>query len=116
MLYQVGVMHGRWDNIYIEADSPDDILYFFNTFTNADVKEIYEVSHTAQVEASAPSSADYEVKAFVNTNPNEESTIISFRNTKKSLTKQKLINELRYCYLLMNKPIRNMITVMKKEK
>ncbi len=118
MLFYVSIYAGKTYNCYIEADSKNDILNFYNTFSHAKVLNIKRVVYSKEFNinhsgAFAPLliDCDKELKILAKTKKNTNVLVIKFpkKNLKIDTVKKALFNKI--CF--NNEPINHIYSVMR---
>lgn len=118
MFFYISLYSGRSDNIYLEADSKNDILDFINTLSDAKVVNIKKVVYSKEYQIGTVSGAfAYET---VNTNRNLKvmvktknyTNVVDIKFSKENLTREFIETNIKKYLLLNDEKIESIFSVM----
>lgn len=118
-LFYVTLNQGRTDNVYLYADSKEDILSFFNAVSTANVtiikKVIYSKTHlvnTSGVRGFTPEPHNEEIKVMYSTY--NYTDMLTIRFPKQNITNDFLISKMKQFLRYKNESIIDVLSIVKR--
>jgi hypothetical protein len=121
MLFYISLFSGRTDNVYLEANSKNDVLNFFSTVSDAKVKTIKEVVYSkihligtvSGALATAPVTNKRDIKAMIKTK--NFTNIIDLKFIKSGLSKSIIETNIKKYLLLNDEKVESILSLMEHE-